>query len=124
MSNENLVRSIEVIDEDGTLSTRDIVTYAGLLSKAHEQGLKRIETNLLGACTCCKGIRGNINGDTLEAIDISDLTALVNYMFKNGPEPPCMDEADVNGDQSQNIADLTHLVGYMFKSGPAPNDCP
>ncbi len=83
-----------------------------------------IAANLLGSCTCCEGIRGNINGDTLQNIDISDLTALVNFMFKSGAQPPCMEEADVNGDQSQNIADLTHLVGYMFKSGPDPSPCP
>ena len=83
-----------------------------------------IAANLLGSCTCCKGIRGNINGDTLETIDISDLTTLVNYMFKHGPEPPCMDEADVNGDHSQNIEDLTYLVGYMFRKGADPVGCP
>ena len=46
MPNENLVTTIEVTDEQGNVSTRDIVTYAGLLSKAHEQGLQRIETHI------------------------------------------------------------------------------
>ncbi len=46
MPTENLVTTIEVTDEDGNVSTRDIVTYAGLLSKAHEQGLQRIETRI------------------------------------------------------------------------------
>ena len=46
MPNENLITTIEVTDEDGNVSTRDIVTYAGLLSKAHEQGLRRIETRI------------------------------------------------------------------------------
>lgn len=46
MPNENLVTTIEVTDEEGNVSTRDIVTYAGLLSKAHEQGLQRIETRI------------------------------------------------------------------------------
>jgi hypothetical protein len=46
MPNENLVTTIEVTDENGNVSTRDIVTYAGLLSKAHEQGLQRIETHI------------------------------------------------------------------------------
>lgn len=46
MPNENLVTTIDVTDDDGNVSTRDIVTYAGLLSKAHEQGLQRIETRI------------------------------------------------------------------------------
>ncbi len=42
----NLVTTIEVTDEEGNISTREIVTYAGLLSKAHERGLQRIETKI------------------------------------------------------------------------------
>jgi M6 family metalloprotease-like protein len=94
------------------------------MQQALRDGEAWIGANLLGSCSCCNGIRGNINGDTLEDIDISDLTALVNFMFKSGPEPPCIEEADVNGDLSQNIADLTYLVAYMFKNGPDPTACP
>ncbi len=46
MPNEPLVATIEVTDEEGNVSTREIVTYAGLLSKAHEQGLRKIETRI------------------------------------------------------------------------------
>ena len=46
-------------------------------------------------------------------------------MFVSGPEPPCFDEADINGDGEPNldISDLVHLVDYMFTSGPPPADC-
>lgn len=73
---------------------------------------------------CCEGIRGNINLDLQDTIDISDLTALVGWMFKSGSAPPCMLEADVDGNSDHDIADVTHLVGYMFKSGPEPAGCP
>ncbi len=76
---------------------------------------------------CCIGSRGNIDGGSSEAVDILDLTYLVAYMFRGGPEPPCLDEANVNGIGSGNgldIQDLTYLVSYMFKSGPAPVACP
>jgi hypothetical protein len=72
---------------------------------------------------CCVGIRGNINGDAGQAIDISDLVYLVDYMFTNGPEPPCMDEANVNGFGDIDISDLVYLVDYMFLDGPAPAAC-
>ena len=44
------------------------------------------------------------------------------------PEPPCMEEANVDGlgDAIPNIADLLYLVDYMFLppgQAPAPADC-
>jgi hypothetical protein len=77
----------------------------------------------IGDACCCLGIRGNINADAGHSIDISDLTMLVNYMFKGGQDPNCPDEADVNGDQSLDVADVTRLVSYMFKNGSDPAGC-
>jgi hypothetical protein len=73
---------------------------------------------------CCWGMRGNINLDWKDTIDISDLTSLVGWMFKSGSAPPCMLEADVDGNSDHDIADVTHLVGYMFKGGSEPAGCP
>ncbi len=73
---------------------------------------------------CCWGTRGNINLDWRDEIDISDLTVLVAWMFKSGAAPPCMLEADVDGNAEFDIQDVTHLVGYMFKNGPEPAACP
>jgi hypothetical protein len=43
--NGNLVTTIEIKDKQGrVIATEDVVTYAGLLSLAHDQGLHRIET--------------------------------------------------------------------------------
>ena len=36
---------------------------------------------------CCHDIRGNIDNDPEDLIDISDLVYLVNYQFGGGPEP-------------------------------------
>jgi len=46
-------------------------------------------------------------------------------MFSDGPEPPCMKEANIDGDIFGNIdiADLVHLVSYMFQQGPEPAIC-
>ena len=73
---------------------------------------------------CCEGFRGNINLDQYDTIDISDLTALVGWMFKSGDSPPCPSEADVDGNGNHDIQDVTHLVGYMFRGGPQPAACP
>ncbi len=74
--------------------------------------------------SCCLGIRGNINNDELDQIDISDLVGLVAYMFQGGEEPPCFDEADIDGAGGIDISDLVGLVGYMFQGGAAPALCP
>lgn len=72
---------------------------------------------------CCD-IRGDINhsgGPT--PIGISDLTFLVDYLFNQGSIPVCMDEMDINNNQTISIADLTFLVDYLFGNGPAPVPC-
>ncbi len=73
---------------------------------------------------CCIGIRGNVDSDGGDAIDISDLVFLVDYMFNSGPEPPCLDEADIDGSGGIDISDLVFLVDYMFSGGPPPVACP
>lgn len=43
-----LIRRIEVKDASGRVTgSKDVVTYAGLLSKAHEEGLTRVATRLV-----------------------------------------------------------------------------
>ncbi len=70
---------------------------------------------------CCV-TRGDATHDG--AVIVSDLTFLVNYLFKGGPAPICPSEADTNGDGKVIVSDLTYLVNYLFKGGPAPVPCP
>ena len=73
---------------------------------------------------CCVGMTGNVNGDGLDVVDISDLTYLVAYLFQSGPAPPCEEEADVNGSMQVDVSDLTYIVAYMFQGGPYLYPCP
>ena len=75
---------------------------------------------------CCVGIRGNVNDDPLDYADISDLTALVKFLFDSGEPPICPEEANIDGDvaESLDITDLTYFVDYMFAGGPPPPACP
>ncbi|MBD3333643.1 hypothetical protein GF356_12405 [candidate division GN15 bacterium] len=73
---------------------------------------------------CCIGMRGNVNGDAEEAVNISDLTFLVSFLFSSGTAPECPEEADVTADGTINIQDLTFLVAYAFQGGAAPPECP
>lgn len=80
----------------------------------------------IGDACCCNGIRGNIDGDALEEINIADLVYFVTYSFgtPQGPTPPCPNEADVDNSGELNIADIVYIVTYMFSSGPEPLPCP
>ncbi len=51
-------------------------------------------------------------------IDIADLTAMVNFLFKNGGAPqPVVLSADFDCSGDLNVADLTAIVSFFFKSG-------
>lgn len=60
--------------------------------------------------------------------DVADLTFLVSYLFSGGTEPPCSEEANVDGLEgpagSVDVADLTYLVAFLFTAGLAPAACP
>jgi len=75
-----------------------------------------------GAC-CLGPIRGNVDYDLEDKIDISDLVYLVDYMFSGGLPPVCVDEADIDGSGEIDITDLVYLVDYMFSGGPPPPAC-
>lgn len=74
---------------------------------------------------CCLGDRGNVDNSPDDAVDISDLVYLVDYMFLNGAAPVCMGEANLDGDplDALDISDLVYLVDYMFLDGPPPPPC-
>jgi hypothetical protein len=78
----------------------------------------------LSSSQCCIGIRGNVDGDAADLINVSDMTYLIAFLFSGGAPPPCFEEGDVNADEVINISDMTYLVAYLFSGGPAPAACP
>ena len=69
---------------------------------------------------CC-ALRGDM--DHSGALDISDLTYFVDYLFSGGSAPICSEESDVDGSGATDITDLTYLVDYLFSGGPPPAGC-
>jgi len=63
-------------------------------------------------------ICGDANGDG--KINVGDAVFLINYVFKNGPEPNPKCAGNTNGDASVNVGDAVYLINYVFKGGPAP----
>jgi len=88
------------------------------------------DDNDVGDACCCIGSQGNVNGDTGDMVNVSDISYLVEYLFglPAGPAPPCPGKANANGDLDGfvNISDVSFLVEYLFgiPLGPAPGVCP
>lgn len=66
--------------------------------------------------TSCCDLAGDF--DSSGEVDIADLTATVNWMFKSGLIAGCLNDADVNGSCTADISDLTTRVDFMFNGGP------
>ena len=75
-----------------------------------------------GGCTA----QQNADGDLFQSLDVSDLTFLVDYLFRSGPAPWCIAEGNADGglDEQINVADVTYMVDYLFGGGPQPPACP
>lgn len=63
---------------------------------------------------------GDVNGDWV--VNVGDVVALVNYLYREGNPPESLNQADVNGDCEVNIGDVVYLVNYLYRNGPAPLD--
>jgi hypothetical protein len=62
--------------------------------------------------------RGDANNDTV--LTISDPSFILQYLFRQGTEPPCLQAADANASGSIEITDAIQLFTYLFKGGAAP----
>jgi PKD repeat protein len=63
-------------------------------------------------------IRGDANYS--HSINITDITFLVTYLFRDGSAPVTVQSGDAAFDYNVNINDVTYLVAYLFQNGPPP----
>jgi hypothetical protein len=89
------------------------VTIAGL--KLRDRFNQPISASVEGSWLKVCQFLGDINADN--RVNISDLTYLVNYLFRGGPEPIPMASADTNCNGEIRVNDLTLFVDYLFRGG-------
>jgi hypothetical protein len=83
--------------------------------KIYNRALTETEIkNELKAAFICGDV--NSNG----AVNILDITYLINYLYKGGPPPGVAVAANVDGNGAVNILDITYLINYLYKGGPEP----
>ena len=56
--------------------------------------------------------RGDVNGDS--NVNISDVTALINYLLSHDDSGLNLDAANCNLDNTINISDVTALINYLL----------
>jgi Tol biopolymer transport system component len=59
---------------------------------------------------------GDVNEDSL--VDVGDVVYEINYLFRHGAYPLCLDCADPNGTCNIEVGDVVYLVNYLFKAVP------
>jgi len=89
-------------------------------------GINEVLPELIHGTLNIGAICGDVNGDG--EVTISDVTYLINYIYKGGPPPLCAPEpylacGDVNSDGHVSVSDVVYLINYLYKGGP-PSDCP
>ena len=57
-------------------------------------------------------LRGDVNGDGY--VNITDVTALINYLLNDDPSGIYMVNADMNDDNSVNVTDATELINKLL----------
>ncbi len=67
-------------------------------------------------------IRSYLAGDANHngAINILDVSYLINYLYKHGPFPNPVIAGDVNGNSAINILDVSYLINFLYKGGAGP----
>ncbi|MEW6016413.1 MAG: M6 family metalloprotease domain-containing protein [Candidatus Zixiibacteriota bacterium] len=76
------------------------------------------DANSNGIGDVCDFVCGDPTGNSV--INILDVTYIIAYLYKSGPEPQPLQSGDSNGNGSINILDATYLLSYLYKNGPDP----
>jgi len=61
--------------------------------------------------------------DMSEAVNILDITAFINYLYKDGPGPFDIFAVDVDSSGTLNLLDVTAIINFLYRGGPDLN-CP
>ena len=115
-SNQSLVGSLILRDQLRGLGqpVDNVAASSGVAFEYENADTARVD--VFARASSSVFVRGNANGDS--KVDIADTIWLVNFLFRNGATPPCLDAADVNDNELVELSDALFLLAYFF-GGPA-----
>jgi len=72
--------------------------------------------NISNLASCCVGLTGNVDCSIDDVSNMSDITALIDYLFISSTPLCCPSEGNTDGslDGVADISDLTVLIDYLF----------
>jgi hypothetical protein len=64
----------------------------------------------------------NADGSIIDGFrcDLSDSIFLLNFLFRGGPRPPCLEACNANDDEALDVSDAVYGLGFCFRGGAAP----
>ncbi len=114
-----------------SVKSGDTTALKAGVDKAKKWYLGNIRHCPTGNCctaTSADGLTGNVDNDVDKLVDISDLIALVNYLYVAPfTQPFCLLACNIDGDVDNlvDISDLIALVNYLYVAPfPATKPCP
>ena len=60
------------------------------------------------------------DADATGRVDIADAIFTLNWLFRGGRPPPCLDAADANDDAGANLSDPVFTLNWLFLGGRVP----
>lgn len=60
------------------------------------------------------------DADQSGEVDLTDGVYVLEWLFRSGSRPRCLDAADANGSGDTNIADAVYIFQSLFAGGPPP----
>jgi hypothetical protein len=108
--------------ESGTVSFAIVSGFTEADMIASAASASQVFDDVINAC--CVDLRGNVDADLEEKINVSDVVYLIDVLFRGG-DVLCEAETNVDGDpgDSINVTDLTYLIDFVFRGGPPPPPC-
>lgn len=89
-------------------------------AEGQEGRLSQISYTNVATYYCCEVI-GDVDGSG--QLDILDANYYINWLWLDGPEPGCLEEADTDGDLITSALDIDRIIGYLFRDEAAPVEC-
>ena len=111
------------LDADGEVfyvrlaDTGTVGEYYGTVTAT--AGVASAAADVEGTVTAKPTLRGDVDMDGI--IGIADVSALIDYILGNDPDPFDINAADVNDDQRIDIADITDLIDILLSSKSVMN---